>query len=189
MNSPLTEHRTSSANHLFTPRTCGACWSQGSHSNSSREISRAIFARGGGMSSWVYVTLSCHNWNIMTFATTVPILFTSFLYLTNVYRSVIHGIKRKSHLSVVCNWYHWYEYAIATQWYQFHTTDAWWFSLNIYGLAVSFRSLARLYMTKHLWLWLTGQVMMATLSVNDHSSLSQKSLQLLIMWNGVTPER
>ena len=26
----------------------------------------------------------------------------------------------------------WYKYAIATQWYQFHTTDAWWFSLNIY---------------------------------------------------------
>ena len=26
---------------------------------------------------------------------------------------------------------HWYKYAIATQWYQFHTTDAWWFSLNI----------------------------------------------------------
>ena len=25
----------------------------------------------------------------------------------------------------------WYEYAIATQWYQFHTTDAWWFSLII----------------------------------------------------------
>ena len=23
----------------------------------------------------------------------------------------------------------WYKYAIATQWYQFHTTDAWWFSL------------------------------------------------------------
>ena len=26
---------------------CGACWSQGSHSNSAREISRAIFALGG----------------------------------------------------------------------------------------------------------------------------------------------
>ena len=26
---------------------CGACWSQGSHSNSTREISRALFARGG----------------------------------------------------------------------------------------------------------------------------------------------
>ena len=26
---------------------CSACWSQGSHSNSAREISRAIFARGG----------------------------------------------------------------------------------------------------------------------------------------------
>ena len=25
----------------------------------------------------------------------------------------------------------WYKYAIATQWYQFHTTDAWWFSLII----------------------------------------------------------
>ena len=26
---------------------CDACWSQGSHSNSAREISRSIFARGG----------------------------------------------------------------------------------------------------------------------------------------------
>ena len=26
----------------------------------------------------------------------------------------------------------WYKCAIATQWYQFHTTDAWWFSLNTY---------------------------------------------------------
>ena len=50
---------------------------------------------------------------------------------------------------MVWNWYHfvaiaiftsassyglgWYEYAIATQWYQFHTTDAWWFSLSIYA--------------------------------------------------------
>ena len=25
----------------------------------------------------------------------------------------------------------WYKYAIASQWYQFHTTDAWWFFLNI----------------------------------------------------------
>ena len=25
----------------------------------------------------------------------------------------------------------WCKYAIATQWYQFHTTDAWWFSLRI----------------------------------------------------------
>ena len=39
-------------------------WSQGSHSYSARERSRAIFAQGGvgGMSYWVYVTLSCHNW-------------------------------------------------------------------------------------------------------------------------------
>ena len=41
----------------------------------------------------------------MTFATAVPILFTSFVYRTNVYWSVIHGIKRKPHLSVVWNWY------------------------------------------------------------------------------------
>ena len=42
----------------------------------------------------------------MTFATAVPILFTSFVYRTNVYWSVIHGKKRKPHLSVVWNWYH-----------------------------------------------------------------------------------
>ena len=42
----------------------------------------------------------------MTFATAVPILFTSFVYRTNVYWSVIHGIKRKPHLSAVWNLYH-----------------------------------------------------------------------------------
>ena len=42
----------------------------------------------------------------MTFATAVHILFTSFVYPTNVYWSVIHVIKRKPHLSVVWNWYH-----------------------------------------------------------------------------------
>ena len=51
----------------------------------------------------------------MTFATAMPILFTSFVYHTNVYRSVIHGIKRKPHLSVVWNWYHWVTIAILRQ--------------------------------------------------------------------------
>ena len=42
--SMITERRTSSTNHLFTPAAySGTCWSQGSHSNSAREISRAIF--------------------------------------------------------------------------------------------------------------------------------------------------
>ena len=51
----------------------------------------------------------------MTFATAVPILFTSFVYRTNVYWSVIHGIKRKPHLSVVWNWYHFVAIAILHQ--------------------------------------------------------------------------
>ena len=42
----------------------------------------------------------------MTFATAVHISFSSFVYRTNVFWSVIHGIKRKSHLSVEWNWYH-----------------------------------------------------------------------------------
>ena len=92
---------------------CGACWSQGSHSNSAREISRSI-------------------------------LFTSFVYNTNVYWWVFHGIRKKTTfiggmelVSLPCNrdftsassyGIGWYKYAIATQWYQFYTTDAWWFS-------------------------------------------------------------
>ena len=51
----------------------------------------------------------------MTFATAVPISFTSFVYRTNVYWSVIHGIKRKPHLSVVWNWYHFVAIAILHQ--------------------------------------------------------------------------
>ena len=69
----------------------------------------------GGMSYWVYVTLSCHNWENLTFATAVPILFTSFVYRTNVFWSLIHGIKRKPYLSVVWNWYHWVAIAILHQ--------------------------------------------------------------------------
>ena len=51
----------------------------------------------------------------MTFATAVLILFTSFVYRTNVYWLVIHGIKRKPHLSVVWNWYHFVAIAILHQ--------------------------------------------------------------------------
>ena len=51
----------------------------------------------------------------MTFATAVSISFTSFVYSLNVYWSVIHGIKRKPHLSVVWNWYHFVAIAILHQ--------------------------------------------------------------------------
>ena len=51
----------------------------------------------------------------MTFATAVPILFISFVYRTHVYWSVIHGIKREPHLSVVWNWYHFVAIAILHQ--------------------------------------------------------------------------
>ena len=51
----------------------------------------------------------------MTFATAVPVLFTSFVYCTNMYWSVIHGIKRKPHLSVAWNWYHFVAIAILHQ--------------------------------------------------------------------------
>ena len=63
-NSPLTERRTSSANHLFTLHTAA-------HADHREAISilhvkyHAPFLHGvgwGGMSYWVYVTLSCHNW-------------------------------------------------------------------------------------------------------------------------------
>ena len=63
-NSPLTERRTSSANQLFTLQTAA---------NVDHRVAipilhvkyRAQFLLGvgwGGMSYWVYVTLSCHNW-------------------------------------------------------------------------------------------------------------------------------
>ena len=45
----------------------------------------------------------------------MPISFTSFVYRTNVYWSIIHGIKRKPHLSVVWNWYHFVAIAILHQ--------------------------------------------------------------------------
>ena len=45
----------------------------------------------------------------------MPILFTSVVYRTNVYWSVIHGIKRKPHLSVLWNWYHFVAIAILHQ--------------------------------------------------------------------------
>ena len=63
-NLPLTERRTSSANHLFTLQTA-------THVDHRVAIQilhvkyRAQFLLGvgwGGMSYWEYVTLSCHNW-------------------------------------------------------------------------------------------------------------------------------
>ena len=63
-NSPLTERRTSSSNHVFTLHTAA-------HADHREAIPiphvkyRAQFLLGvgwGGMSYWVYVTLSCHNW-------------------------------------------------------------------------------------------------------------------------------
>ena len=56
----------------------------------------------------------------MTFATAVPISFTSFVYGTNVFWSVIHGIKRKPHLLVIWNWYHFVAIAILHP----HPTDS-----------------------------------------------------------------
>ena len=51
----------------------------------------------------------------MTFALVVPILFTSFVYRINMYWSLILGIKRKPHLSVVWNWYNLVAIAILHQ--------------------------------------------------------------------------
>ena len=53
--------------------------------------------------------------NVMTFATALSILFTSFVHRTNIYWSVIHGIKRKPHLSVVWNWYYFVAIGISHQ--------------------------------------------------------------------------
>ena len=89
-NSPLTERRTSSANHLFTLHSAA----QADHRLAIPILHmkyRAQFLLGVGwgcMSYWVYVTLC---W------------------------SVIHGIKRKPHLSVVWNWYHFVAIAILHQ--------------------------------------------------------------------------
>ena len=63
-NSPLTERRTSSANHLFTLHTAA----HAAHREAIPILHvkyHAPFLHGvgwGGMSYWVYVTLSCHNW-------------------------------------------------------------------------------------------------------------------------------
>ena len=51
----------------------------------------------------------------MTFTTAVLILFTSLCISQMCNWSVIHGIKRKPHLSVVWNWYHFVAIAIFHQ--------------------------------------------------------------------------
>ena len=64
INSPLTERRTSSANHLLSLHTAA----QADHRVAILILHvkyRAQFLLGvgwGGMSYWMYVTLSCHNW-------------------------------------------------------------------------------------------------------------------------------
>ena len=59
--------------------------------------------------------ISCYNWKRNDFHYSGAYLFTSFVYCINVYWSVIHGIKRKPHLSVVWNWYHFVAIAILHQ--------------------------------------------------------------------------
>ena len=101
----------------------------------------------GGMSYWVYVTLSCHNWKSNDFRYSGACFIYQFCVL---HKYVLVGYSRHKKkttfiggmelVSLRCNrdftsassyGLGWYKYAIATQWYQFHTTDAWWFSLNM----------------------------------------------------------
>ena len=147
-NSPLTERRTSPSNHLFTLHTAV-------HADHREAIPilhvkyRAQFLLGvgrGGMSYWVIVTLSCHNWK------RIDIRFSGAYYIC--YCCVSHKCvlvsysqhKKKTTfiagMALVSLRFNldftsassyglgWYKYAVATQWYQFHTTDAWWFSLK-----------------------------------------------------------
>ena len=81
----------------------------------------------------------------MTFATAVLILFTMCIAQIVLVGYSRHKKKTKfiggmELVSLRCNrdftsassyGLGWYKYAFATQWYQFHTTDAWWFSLNM----------------------------------------------------------
>ena len=102
----------------------------------------------GGMSYWVYVTLSCHNWKSNDFRYSGACFIYQFCVL---HKYVLVGYSRHKKkttfiggmelVSLRCNrdltsassyGLGWYKYAIATKWYQFHTTDAWWFSLNMY---------------------------------------------------------
>ena len=53
--------------------------------------------------------------NVLTFTTAVLILFISLCIAQMCNWSVIHGIKRKPHLSVVWNWYHFVAIAILHQ--------------------------------------------------------------------------
>ena len=97
------------------------------------------------MSYWVYVTLSCHNWKSNDFRYSGACFIYQFCVL---HKYVLVGYSRHKKkttfiggmelVSLRCNrdftsassyGLGWYKYAIATQWYQFHTTDAWWFSL------------------------------------------------------------
>ena len=58
-NSPLTERRTPSANHLFTLHTAA----HADHKVAIPILHMKYLGVGwGGMSYWVYVTPSCHNW-------------------------------------------------------------------------------------------------------------------------------
>ena len=88
---------------------------------------------------WVYVTLSCHNWKSNDFCYSSACFIYQFCVL---HKYVLVGYSRHKKkttfiggmelVSLRCN--HdftsassyrlgWYKYAIATQWYQFHTTD------------------------------------------------------------------
>ena len=90
------QHRTSSANHLFTLHTAA----QADHREDIPILNvkyRAQFCSGWGGAA-CRTECMLHEVviieNVVTFATAVPIPCTSFVYRTNVYWSIIHGIKR-----------------------------------------------------------------------------------------------
>ena len=67
------------------------------------------------MSYWVYVTIKCHNLKTTDFNYIDAYLLLVLGHCLNAYWSGIHGIKRKPHLSVAWNWYHFVAIAILHQ--------------------------------------------------------------------------
>ena len=101
----------------------------------------------GGLSYWVYVTLSCHNWKRTDFRYS-GVYFIYYFCVSHKYVLVGYSRHKKKTtlisgmelVSLRCNrnftsalsyGLGWYKYTITTEWYQFHTTDAWWFSLRV----------------------------------------------------------
>ena len=119
-------------------------WSQTDHSNFACDFSSILFAWGG--EGWHVVLCVCYTKlssfekqdSLRRYVFLSSVLLPKWVFVSDSQHKTktifIDGMGlvslhyNRDFISVSSNGLGWYKYAITTQWYQFHTSDAWWSS-------------------------------------------------------------